>query len=70
MVERPHQVREVMGLILCRVIPKTLKMVAMNALMLRIAGLALRLTGWCQDKLTSSTVKLTLERPDVVQNIV
>ena len=55
--ERSHRVREVLGSISGRVIPKTLKMVVMAApLALRVPGLALRLTGWCQDIWTSRLV--------------
>ena len=57
MVERPPRVREVVGSIPGRVIPNTLESVVVAALhgAEPVAGLALRLTGWCRDKWTSST---------------
>ena len=55
-VNCPPRVREVVGSISCRFIPKPLKMVVMAvSFELRVAGLAVRLTIWCHDKRTSST---------------
>ena len=48
------------------VIPQTLKFVLwLPCLALRIVGLVLRLTRWCQDKRTSSTGKLHRKRRDI-----
>ena len=56
MIDRPPRVRDVAGSIQGRVIPNNLKMVVMDALHWRSGYrvLTLRLTGWCQDKRTSS----------------
>ena len=57
MVGRPPRVQEVAGSISVRVIPKILKMEVMAAL--RIAGIALQLTGWFQYKWTRNTGNLS-----------
>ena len=57
MVEGPPEVREVAGSMPGKVIPNTLTIVVMANPLGRsgLCGLALRLTGWCQDKWTNST---------------
>ena len=56
-----------------QVIQKTLKLVVMVALLgtqgCRVAGLALQLTGWCQDKWTSSTGNLPRKRRDITEQL-
>ena len=57
-VEHPLLVWEVAGFIPGWVIPKTLKTVVTAALLSGVAGLALQLTGWYQDKWTNRTCNL------------
>ena len=66
-IQIPPLVREVMCSEPSRVIPNTLKMAVMAAL--RVAGLALKLTGLCQVKWTSSTGNLPRKRHDISEKL-
>ena len=64
---RPPRVRELAGSVPARIIRKSLKMVF--SLALRVAGLALRLFGWCRDKRTSSTGNLHRKRQNKTEKM-
>ena len=65
MVERPTCAQEVAGSL-----PNTLQMVVMAALLgAQRSGIALPLTGWCQDKWTRSTINLARKRRDITETV-
>ena len=70
MVDCPTLVLEVADLIPGRVIPKTLKMVVMAAILgPQGCGIAFRLTSWCLDKWTSRTCNLPKKRSDITEKL-